>query len=175
MKLKLFALLALSLQVAGCASTASSQLPRLWARVDVQGAQVGLTHMPRPRVQMLHIEADRSASTNGASTSQSELSKAIVCNAEKTECKHAVVRPIVRSSLVQTSSETAKLVGSFDVAVGRALTDVAGNTQSIDDSVELIEEGKFSYPFDTELHVGQPFTVAGRLGTRVTFTLEPRP
>jgi hypothetical protein len=179
-----FAVLAISLLCLSACTTYApqKQAPSLQASIEIMQPKVDLPHLPRPHLMRFTVDAESGASPFTDREVNEGLQAAVECNNQITQCKHAIVLPEVHYELIQLDEKSATLRGKFDVTVGRALTQTQKGqmfasriSRSIGDSVEVIEEGKFSYPFSTVLTLGQPFTVEGRLGTSATFTLQKKP
>jgi hypothetical protein len=169
--------------LSACATRApQSQLPALQASIDIMQPKVDLPHLPRPHFMHFTVDAYSNSSPYTDRAVNEGLQDAVECNAQITQCKHAIVLPEVHYDLIQLDDKSAHLRGTFVVTVGRSLTYTQGSemftstiSKSIGNGVEVIEEGKFSYPFSTVLTFAKPFTVNGRLGTSATFTLQKKP
>jgi hypothetical protein len=165
--------------LSGCAQKAEAPKIALQARVEIQAPKVDLPHLPRPVVQSMVVAVRDQVEPGNTRTLKAGSHTAVECNAARTECKHAIVLPVVHYQLVRSGNESAYIKGTFDVEVGRYIVDKYesqtmqfSQTRSIDDSVQVIEEGNFSYPLSAELKLNKPYIVEGRLGTRVTITLQ---
>ena len=164
--------------MAGCAQIPTQKLSPIYAKIEVHAPKVDLPHLPRPAVYTSIVEV-LEISQRYTKLSSGGVHIAVECKRLQNECKHAAVLADIKYSLVRTGAESAKLSGLFDLEIGRKIIDTydgAGSgymARSIGDSVELIEEGRFSYPLSAELKAGEPYSVDGRLGTKVTVTLLP--
>jgi len=171
------------LAAAGCSTPApKTDTAKLQLLVEIKQPKIDLPNSPRHATQTATVSIDRAARTGSPHVVKFGAYTAVECDQKITNCKHAVVLPVASFNVEKLGNGTASLQGMFDVTVGRSITDAftggasqTTTTRNISDTVEVIEEGKFSFPLKTTLVLDQPYAVEGRLGTRVTFTLQAAP
>lgn len=179
MKNSFLAIMSVPILLTGCAHVPAMPNVPLKARVEILDPKVDLAHLPRPVLRGVPVDVKEHARPGSISTVKMGIQAAVECNATRTECKHAMVLSALNYQLVRAGDNSAMIKGTFDVTVARRITDTYDSPtmkssfdRSIDDRVEVIEEGKYSYPVSAILKIGAPYTVNGRLGTKVIITLQ---
>lgn len=167
------------LVLSGCAHQAGQVNIPLQARVEILDPKIDLSHLPRPILRSFVVNVQEPDERKTVQMLKSGVHMAVECNSTQTQCKHAAVLPVLTYQLVRSGGNSAVVSGTFDVKVGRSLTSVDEGamssfsmTRSVDERVEVIEEGHFKYPVNASLKLGQSYVVEGRLGTKVIITLQ---
>lgn len=98
------------------------------------------------------------------------LTKAIECNKTLSACKYAVVKTSLKYNIEKISNTKVKVSGILQSEIGRHLEvelPVSKISETVPDSIELIDEGKADTPFEITLHVGEKYEVKGLAGVHV--------
>lgn len=107
------------------------------------------------------------------------LTRAVECNKDKTACKHAVIKTWMEYKVQSQTEQNVLVTGVLHSEMGRSLSvkaKTAGysqeETQTIPESVPLIDEYKSDSPFKRNLKLGEVLEISGFAGAKVTIKFQ---